>query len=111
MSDRYSNRKIVTNNNSMYEEIIKDRNLNFVNHYMTPKFKYPTIEQRKDLIVSQHVWVTGDRFYKLADKYYDDPKYWWVISWYNQTPLESDVKLGDVLNIPLPLDKVLEIFY
>ena len=93
----------------MYEEIIKDRNLNFVNHYMTPKFKYPTIEQRKDLIVSQHIWVTGDRFYKLAHEHYGQTKLWWVIAWYNQAPTESHLHPGERIFIPTNLTDALQI--
>ena len=49
----------------------------------------------------------GDRYFKLAYEYYGDSKLWWVIAWYNQKPSEADVKNGDTIFIPLPLDKVL----
>ena len=54
-----------------------------------------------------HTWSLGDRFYKLAYKYYGDSTLWWVIAWYNQTPTEAQVEIGDTLQIPLPLDKIL----
>jgi len=57
-----------------------------------------------------HVWKLGDRFYKLAHKYYSNAEMWWVIAWYNQTPTESHVSPGQLIQIPLPLDKVEPMF-
>jgi nucleoid-associated protein YgaU len=57
------------------------------------------------------VWKVGDRFYKMANKYYGDPTYWWVIAWFNQTPTESHVVVGTTLEVPLPLDRALAIYY
>jgi hypothetical protein len=51
----------------------------------------------------------GDRFYKLSHKYYGDVELWWVIPWFNQIATEIDVSLGDILEIPFPLETVLRI--
>jgi hypothetical protein len=56
------------------------------------------------------VWKRGDRFFKFASKYYGNPKYWWVLAWYNQRPTESFFKFGDIIEIPLPLNQVLRYF-
>jgi len=55
----------------------------------------------------RHIWSTGDRFYKLAAKHYGNPEYWWVIAHYNQRPTEANMSLGDMIRIPLPLEKIL----
>ena len=55
------------------------------------------------------VWSQGDRFWRLASKFYGDPSYWWIIAWFNQKPTEASVKRGEVLLIPTPLNKVLEV--
>tara|TARA_R110000824_G_scaffold138078_2_gene302746 strand:- start:60 stop:287 length:228 start_codon:yes stop_codon:yes gene_type:complete len=57
-----------------------------------------------------HTWKVGDRFYKLAQEHYGDSTLWWVIAWFNQTPTESHLEIGDGIQIPMPLDKVLGIF-
>jgi len=58
----------------------------------------------------QHLWKIGDRYYKLAHKYYGNAKYWWVIAWYNKKPTESHMQLGETLYIPSPLEDILRYF-
>jgi hypothetical protein len=35
---------------------------------------------------------------------------WWVIGWFNKKPAESDLKIGDKVLIPMPLEKILEYY-
>ena len=57
-----------------------------------------------------HIWVRGDRFYKLAHKYYGKPEYWWVIAFYNKKASEAEFKVGDLYFVPLPLEDILGYF-
>ena len=109
MASRYRNRQIVRNDNELYESFLEDRGLNIIRHYRTPTIKHPTGRQRRQLRHSQTVWKQGMRFWSLAAKNYGNSKYWWVIAWYNQRPTEASVRVGDVLLIPKPLNKVLEL--
>ncbi len=54
-----------------------------------------------------HIWGVGDRYFKLANRYYGDPELWWVIAFFNQKPTEFDIKAGDIIFIPTPLETVL----
>ena len=54
-----------------------------------------------------HIWKYGDRLYKLANKYYGDSRYWWVIAWWNSFPTEASITLGTPLRIPLNLEQAL----
>ncbi len=47
---------------------------------------------------------------KLSTKFYGDPKYWWIIAWYNKKPSESLLNIGDKVLIPFPLDRILSMF-
>ena len=85
----------------------KTRGLEQVNQYSTPKFRHPDANDIANFSVINHVWKTGDRYFKLAHEYYGDPEMWWVIALYNQKPTEFHAKLGDVLYIPTPLETVL----
>ena len=38
-----------------------------------------------------------------------DTEYWWLIAWFNNKPTDIHCKVGDVLYIPLPLDKAIVI--
>ena len=105
---RYHNQRVFLNDKLAYERFLKKtRGMNNITQYNTPKFKYPGRNDRENFDTVSHVWGTGDRFFKLADRYYDNPEMWWVIAFYNQRPTEVHVKLGDVLYKPVPLETVL----
>ena len=105
---RYKNQNIFVNLNEAYKRYLKkSRGDKQIKQYNTPKFRYPTVRENSNFNTISHIWGTGDRYYKLAAEYYDDPELWWVIALYNQKPTEFDVKLGDVLYIPVPLESVL----
>ncbi len=106
---RYRRKVPVVNDSDLYRKTLKDRGVKEITQYRTPNLRHPTVKERASLDRISHVWKTGDRFYKLAHKYYDDPKLWWVIAWFNQTPTESHVSLGQVIRIPMPLEKVLSL--
>lgn len=95
----------------LYNEFFIERDVNYINHYETPKIPYLGAAERSQLNSIPHVWRLGDRYYKLADQYYDDPTYWWIVAWYNQRPLETDIGIGNIVYVPLPLDDVLVYFY
>lgn len=111
MNKRFDNRLTFRNNSAVYQEHFADRNINYVNQYNTAEFKYLEPEDVGDLNIRNHIWKTGDKLFKLAYQSYGSTKLWWVISWFNQKPLESDFKHGDVIDIPFPLSDVLALFY
>lgn len=108
MPNRYIGRRVLKNDAETYEDIVSDRGVPFVNHYKTPRLRHPTVAERQNLTRIRHVWKSGDRYWKLATENYGNPKYWWVIAWYNKKPVESMAKAGDIIIIPQPLETVLE---
>jgi nucleoid-associated protein YgaU len=109
MSRRYESREVYENKEDVYEDLRRNRGVNKVVHYSTPKFEALTPEQVSSLTPISHTWTTGDRFYKLSHKHYGTTKYWWLIAKFNGTPTETHVKLGDKVKIPLPLGKAIEL--
>ncbi len=108
---RYYNYRILDNSSEYYRKLRQERNnLKNIRQYETPILRHPTISERIDIESTQHVWTVGDKYYKLAAKYYGDPTLWWVIAWYNGTPTEAHVYPGYLLTIPLDADKVIETF-
>lgn len=105
---RYNNQEIFINDREAYQRFLeKTRGIKHIRQYSTPSFKHPTASEIVNFNRITHIWTTGDRFFKLADKYYHDPTKWWVIALYNQKPTEFHLKLGDTLYIPVPLEAVL----
>ena len=105
---RYDDRKIAVNKEELYETTFEERGVDYIRQYKSPNMTHPTAKQIRTLENMNHVWVTGDRFYKLADRYYGNVRYWWIIAWYNRKPTESHVTLGEVLKVPFPVSKVLK---
>lgn len=103
------NRRTIRNNHELYEETFRERGVKHIDHYPTPKMKELTVDHIHKLENIPHVWSVGDRFHKLAHKYYGDSTMWWVIARFNGTPTESHVNLGDVIVIPTPLADVLSV--
>ena len=107
---RYNNKIIKRNFNESYGETFFDRGVQFISHYGTPQLRHPTAEEVATLNMHAHVWKAGDRYFKLAHKYYGDAALWWVIAQFNQKPTESHVLVGQLIRIPTPLDRVLEYY-
>lgn len=107
MASRYDLRRIAVNSNIMYDNLFKNRGINYVEQYRTGELRYPTSKEISNLTIVTRTWRRGDHYYKLSNEYYGDPKHWWVIAHFNQKPLESDIQFGDTIRIPTPLELVL----
>jgi len=104
---RYDNRRIITNGSPLYSEHFSVRDVKFINQYETPEIAKDILSKAKDFIYSYHIFSHGDRLYKLASEHYGDSKLWWVIALVNQKPTDAHFKLGDLVLIPQPLNKIL----
>ena len=103
---RYRNENLIENSAPEYQKILEDRNVSFIVQYSSPKLKELRVEDLDGINIETHVWKSGDRYFKLADQYYGDPTYWWIIAYFNSAPLETDLSLGQNVLIPLPLDRI-----
>tara|TARA_Y100000034_G_C6899603_1_gene415571 strand:+ start:1802 stop:2158 length:357 start_codon:yes stop_codon:yes gene_type:complete len=117
MSFRYNNRRKFRNFNvegSRFtmpsKGITRGNTRGEIVQYISPYNTYPTDGDFDFIYTKKHVWRHHDKFYKLAATYYGDPKVWWFIPWFNQKPLESDYKPGDVIEIPFPVDDLYRFF-
>jgi nucleoid-associated protein YgaU len=104
---RYERYEILKNSSDLYDNFFKDRNIKYINHLETKQLKKPTIQQLSELNIVEHVWAQHDKYWRLSQKYYGDPTYWWVISFFNEAPTEHELSTGQVIYIPLPLDRIL----
>lgn len=109
MTDKRLSRKIIRNKEEMYKETFRKRGVKHIDHYPSPRLHHPTVDELVNIETVSHVWKTGDRYSKLAFEFYDDARLWWVIAWFNQLPTESHVNFGDVIYIPVPIERALEV--
>jgi hypothetical protein len=72
MPTRYDKYRILNNASEYYEPLRKSRGLKNIRHYETPYLENPSVSARMRTPATSHIWKYGDRFYKLADQYYND---------------------------------------
>ena len=109
---RYKELNIIANDDSDYKKVFKSRynKRSAIRHFETQTLEYPSISEIKNMNFANHVWKFGDRYYKLAHKYYGDSRYWWVIAWFNKKPTEQHLKTGDLVKVPVPLRDALGVY-
>ena len=109
MINRYGSRgMLITPRNGIYQEICDKRGIGFAKHFSTPNLSYPEIEEIQNLDVISHTWKEGDRLWKLAAKHYGGKGHlWWIIAWFNHAPTEGHLEIGEIVYVPLPLEKIL----
>ena len=103
---RYNRRKIGVNDSELYHEHFIERDVNYIQQYITPDFIYPSDEQAKLISFFEHIWSPRDKYYILATRYYNDPKLWWIIAQWNKAPTEQHLSEGQAIQIPYPLSAV-----
>ena len=106
MASRYSKYKIINNNSEL---LCEPRGVKNIRQYETPYMYNPTVADRASLRTTNYLWKYGDRFYQLAEQYYQSPNFWWVIALYNGYMTEADIRPGDVIAIPLNLEDALKV--
>jgi hypothetical protein len=106
---RYGSSNITNNDSDFYSPLAEKRGLKAIQHFQTVLIHNPQVFERMQIRTNSHVWKYGDRYYKLANIYYNDPQLWWIIAWYNGYPTEANVKIGDVLEIPLNFQQIIEV--
>ena len=110
MASRYEGRQTILNNLDLYRNLFRKRGVKYIEQYTTPVLEYPNRKQISGLTVVDHIWVRGDHYYKLADAYYGDATYWWVIAQFNKKPTEDQISFGDIIMVPTPLETILGVY-
>ena len=109
MPTRYTYSRVITNDSDYYKPLRAKRGVRKILQQATPSLRQPTYLQRTQMNTSKHIWKYGDRLYNLSNQFYGDPRYWWVIAWWNSFPTETTIPLGTPLMIPLNLEQALRV--
>tara|TARA_R100001198_G_scaffold85069_2_gene59235 strand:+ start:1543 stop:1884 length:342 start_codon:yes stop_codon:yes gene_type:complete len=107
---RLAGRRIFKNQNLLYDEKFKSKDLKKINQYNTATISYPSVEQTQEITYDTRIWKLGDRLYNLAYEVYGDSRYWWVIAQFNKKPTDHHFKVGDTYYIPLDLEDILDTY-
>ena len=108
---RYSKTETQDLTDTDYKRVYADKFDNnrrkFIAKKATLSLEYPSFQEVLSYDYELHVWSLGDHYYKLAERFYGDPAYWWIIAWFNKKPTESHVNAGDIIRVPKPLGQIL----
>ena len=104
---RYKYVEKVANDLEECEDLLAARKKSFIVQHKTRLTGQPDSKTVSTLWNHFHLWKQADRFWKLADKFYGDSRYWWVIAEYNQKPTEALIVNGDIVVIPQPIGAAL----
>ena len=104
---RLDDRLLISNSLDMYKNMLEERGVPFITHYGTPMLQYPTVDDITELELAEHRWKRGDKLFKIAYEHYGDSKLWYVIAWFNKKPTEAHYKNGDLVIIPKPVTRVI----
>lgn len=82
-------------------------------HYLTYSLPlrysgYAPIDLLGNSEYAEYTWEFGDRLDRLANKYYQDDQYWWVIALVNSIKYPLGIKVGTVIRIPLDVNAIMQ---
>tara|TARA_Y100001938_G_C7857085_1_gene313691 strand:- start:24 stop:353 length:330 start_codon:yes stop_codon:yes gene_type:complete len=106
---RYKQSRKATNRDEMYKEVFDKKGVKNIVQFRAEKLKRIDEKIKQKIRFDRYTWKYGDSFSLLASRYYSDPKSWWVIAAFNNTPTESHLKLGDEVLIPLSISEALQV--
>ena len=98
----------LSNSDKIYGDLLEKTGAPKIDHYGVISFGSPhSIEFREEITIITHAMSAGDKLSKLAFEHYGDAKLWWVLAWFNTIPTDADFNIGDSIQIPFPLEDVL----
>ena len=108
---RYHNTPIFLNDDKQHKNVFfRNRDINETFQYDLSVLFYPSPDAISNFTNVSRIWGATDTLYNLSNEYYGDPKYWWVIAFYNKKASEAEFEVGDLYFIPLPLEDILGYF-
>lgn len=110
MIDRYNLNNVFINKDDLYESFRIDRDVKIIKQFSTVEYSRPDDSEYSKIKTVKHIWAVGDKYYKLANEYYGDPKDWWLIARFNSRPTEAHNKIGDIILIPTRIEEVKRLF-
>jgi len=107
MLDRNEDRDILINDHKLYKKFLKERGIPRFRQLSKMRLNELSSSDLKNITVVDHIYKTGDSLSKISHKHYGDTRYWWVIAWFNNKPIDNLCQVGDVLHVPFPIEEAL----
>lgn len=100
--------KKLLNRDPIYQDFFDKTGASSIEHIGLTFFGDPKDSNfLRKITILEHIYSVGDTLSKIAHKHYGNPKYWWLLAWYNSKPTDFHCKIGDIIIVPEPLGEVL----
>lgn len=96
---RYKDRQTLTDIDYRKQKKLKQRK-ETLSYFETSSKKIDTDYENFSFL--DYTWKNGDKLYKLAQRFYDDPMLWWIIAEVNNKPTDFHFSPGETIRIPNP---------
>ena len=107
--NRYAFVQPKTNTDESYNDFFKSKKVKSIEHLTTKR--YDDIEKISTMLqVTTHVCKANDKLTTIANNYYGNPRYWYLVALSNKLPNDFFLEDGKEINIYFPLEKVITFF-
>lgn len=93
-----------------YEDYFVQREMDNFNFYPDAYLPKVTKKLISSVPFKVHTWKMGDKYYKIAHETYGRSSYGWIIGWFNRSPTESHLTIGDQIFVPTDLNILFSFF-
>lgn len=93
----YKDSSKTNNNNPLYKKVLEDRGIKKMYQYRTKIFDKLDLSSEN---YTKYIWKKDDNLFKLANRFYSNKNYWWLIAYVNNKPTDSHFEIGEEILIP-----------
>ena len=85
------------NNTDLYKKVREERGVKNIYQFRTKLFNKI---DKGSVETFSYVWKKGDNLFKLANRFYGNRDYWWLIAHFNEKPTDAHFEIGEEIFIP-----------
>jgi len=85
---------------SRYDYLFENRDVRVVYTIAMKQMNEMTDADRASISTRRYTWRTSDRYWQVAERFYGDPRMWFVIAYYNKAPTEFHLSNGQDILVP-----------
>ena len=91
-----------------YDYLFENRSNKIINMTAMKQINAMTDAERSAVDTRRYTWRTSDRYWKIAERFYGDPRLWFIVAYFNKAPTEFHVSAGQSILIPTSPRFILE---
>ena len=90
--------KTISNDSEMYDDFFEQRGVAKIKHNLLKNLNLNF--NQEDYSYTAYTWRKGDTMIRLANRYYGNFNFWYIIGYFNKKPVDSMYEIGETIKIP-----------